>query len=195
MKKILIGCALFLGTSTAFSQEISSKEKKGDKHYFLYNYDEAVAAYNSSKTLSLQAHRRLAESHAKMGNLKDAEVGYSYLVNNQSAVIKEDYFNYAMVLKSASRDDDYALWMNKFASVAPMDLRAKSYVVNSPDYQKLSTDTKKYKIKSLEMNSQSLFSVVFDIYAERQKSKASLHSREEVFFSLSCNCFLVLIFY
>ena len=155
MKNILIGCALFLGTTTAFSQEITSKEKKGDKHYFLYNYDEAVAAYNSSKTLSVQARRRLAESHAKMGNFKDAEVGYSYLVNDQSAVITEDYFNYAMVLKSASRDDDYALWMNKFVSVAPMDLRAKSYVANSPDYQKLSTDTKKYKVKSLEMNSDS----------------------------------------
>ena len=95
MKNILIACALTIGASPLFSQEITSKEKKGDKQYFLYNYDEAVAAYNSSKTLSVQARRRLAESHAKMGNFKDAEVGYSYLVNDQAAVINEDYFNYA----------------------------------------------------------------------------------------------------
>jgi len=155
MKNIFIGFALMIGISTSFSQEITSKKKKGDKHYFLYNYDEAVAAYNSSKTLSVPARRRLAECHSKMGNFKDAEIGYSYLVNDQSAVITEDYFCYAMVLKSASRDEDYTLWMNKFVSVAPTDLRGKSYVANSPDYEKLCKDSKTHKVKSLEMNTDS----------------------------------------
>jgi outer membrane protein OmpA-like peptidoglycan-associated protein len=141
--------------SNAFSQEISNKEKKGDKQYFLYNYDEAIQAYNSSKTLSVAARRRLAESHVKMENFAEAETAYAYLVNNQDAVIHDDYFQYAMVLKSRGKNDDYAMWMNKLVSVAPSDLRGKCYTANHLNYPQMVTDKKTHKVQSLDMNSES----------------------------------------
>jgi tetratricopeptide (TPR) repeat protein len=144
-----------IGMSNTFSQEITNKEKKGDKQYFLYNYDEAIQAYNSSKTLTVAARRRLAESHVKMENFAEAEVAYAYLVNNQDAVIHDDYYQYAMVLKSRGKNDDYAMWMNKLVSVAPSDLRGKCYTANHLNYPQMATDKKTHKVQSLEMNSDS----------------------------------------
>lgn len=156
MKNILIAGALLLGiSSTNFAQTLSEKEKKGNDYYFVYDYDKAVEAYSQSKNLSTKGRRKLAECYAKVGDFKQAEVTYSYLVNNQDAVIPEDYIAYANVLKSAGRDDDYAMWMTKFVQVAPNDLRGKSYVANIADYQKLFTDPKVYKLKSQAINSES----------------------------------------
>jgi outer membrane protein OmpA-like peptidoglycan-associated protein len=156
MKNILIAGALLLGiSSTNFAQTLSEKEKKGNDYYFVYDYEKAVEAYSQSKNLSTKGRRKLAECYAKVGDFKQAEVTYSYLVNNQDAVIPEDYIAYAYVLKSAGRDDDYAMWMTKFVQVAPNDLRGKSYVANIADYQKLFTDPKIYKLKSQAINSES----------------------------------------
>jgi len=155
MKNIIIGCALFLGTTTVFSQEITSKEKKGNNYFFLYDYDNAVKSYNSSKTLTMSGRRNLAECYAKQGNFKDAETMYAYIVNSQDVSIPEDYFAYAMVLKSANRFDDYAIWMNKLVETTPNDLRGKSFTANLSDYDNMSTDKKTSKVNNLEMNSES----------------------------------------
>lgn len=156
MKNILIIGSFLLGISTiSYSQTLSEKEKKGNDFYFVYDYDNAVQAYSQSKNLSTKGRRKLAESYAKVGDFKQAEVTYSYLVNNQDAVIPEDYIAYANVLKSAGRDDDYAMWMTKFVAVAPNDLRGKSYVANIADYQKIFTDPKVYKLKCQAVNSES----------------------------------------
>ena len=55
MKNIFILIIAFIGFGiNATAEEKSSRELKGDKHYFVYSFDKAIDWYNSSKKLSVE---------------------------------------------------------------------------------------------------------------------------------------------
>ena len=77
MKKILIPVFLLIGLSFgAFAQEKTSKELKGDKLVFNYDYAKAIEAYQKVTQLSTDGQRKLAESYLKTGKTKEAETTY-----------------------------------------------------------------------------------------------------------------------
>ncbi|MEY3238378.1 MAG: hypothetical protein RI883_2479, partial [Bacteroidota bacterium] len=146
MKNLIISFTILFGFGlSAFAQEKSNKEVKGDKYFFTYSYDKAILSYKHSKQLTFPGQRRLAESYFIMGQNAQAEETYLKLVNASNGVIPEDYFNYAMVLKNSGKYAESTIWLDKFQSQAPTDLRAISYSNNKlqfPDYLTNDVDCK-----------------------------------------------------
>jgi len=131
----------------------SNKELKGDKQSFSYSFDKAINKYNRSKQLSLEGQRRLAESYHHMSLNVESEEVYSKLININGAVLPEDYYNYAMVLKINGKYGEATKWMDKFSTLRPGDLRAKDYEANKDKFANMIKDEGKYKIEHLNVNS------------------------------------------
>lgn len=175
MKKLLIPLILLIGICTsARAQERTKTETKGDKYSsdkpfdktiysrkeikgnkfaFSYSFDKAIDSYKHSKTLSMDGQRNLAVSYRKMNKNIESEAAYATLVNTPGGYLPEDYYNYAMVLKSNGKYDDANIWMNKFIESNPEDLRAKEYLANAGEFKLLSKDDGTYKIEHLNINS------------------------------------------
>jgi outer membrane protein OmpA-like peptidoglycan-associated protein/tetratricopeptide (TPR) repeat protein len=152
MKKLYIPLIVFIGLGINLTaQEKSRKEKKGDKYVFSYSYDKAIDAYTQAKPLSIDGQRKLAESYHKMGQNTESEVVYSKLVT-ESGVLPEDFFNYAMILKSNGKYDEAHKNLDKFAELKPTDLRAKDYLANKAEFANLLKDDGKYKLVLLDVN-------------------------------------------
>lgn len=153
MKKLYIPIILFIGISiNAIAQEKSRKEKQGDKYSFNYTYDKAIDSYNRAKDLTIDGKRKLAKSYSQMGKNTEAEIAYSKLVNSSTGVMPEDYYNYAMVLRSNAKYDESAKWMDIFKDQKPNDLRAKDYAANKATLPVLLKDNGKFKIEHLNVN-------------------------------------------
>lgn len=153
MKKIYIPIILIFGFSiNANAQEKSRQEKQGDKYSFNYSYEKAIDSYTSSKNLSLEGQRKLAESYSLTGQNDKAEAVYLTLVQSPTGVLPLDYYHYAMILKSTGKYTESNKWMDKFVELNPYDLRSKSYVSTKSKFDSLLKDEGKYKIEHLTLN-------------------------------------------
>jgi len=157
MKNLFILIIVFIGTCiNVFAQKKSSEELKGDKYSFSYSFDKAIDSYTHAKQLSLDGQRRLADSYHKIDqNIKSEEI-YLKLMSSPDGILPEDYYNYAMVLKTNGKYDEANKWMDKFIELKPDDLRAKDYVANNNELTNLLKDAGVYKIEHLNVNSDVL---------------------------------------
>jgi len=153
MKKLLISIIVLTGISiNVFSEQKSKKELKGDKYFFVYSFDKAIDSYNHAKPLTINGQRRLAESYHHMDQNIQSDSVYSKLISAPEGILPEDYYNYAMVLKTNGKYDESNKWMDKFCELKPDDLRAKDYAANKTEFANLSKDDGKYKINHLSVN-------------------------------------------
>ncbi len=157
MKKLYIPLVLFIGIGLNLNaQEAPAKkackEKRGDKYAFNYSFDKAIDSYTRTKHLSTEGQRKLAESYRSINQNIKSEEAYSVLVAKPNGILPEDYYNYAMVLKSNGKFDESGKWMDKFAALKPADLRVKDYAANKTEFSSLSKDDGKYKINTLTVN-------------------------------------------
>ena len=153
MKKLYIPIILFIGISiNANAQGKSSKEVRGDKYAFNYSFDKAIDSYTHAKHLTTEGQRRLALSYHNMNQNIQSEEAYSVLINLPEGVLPEDYYNYAMILKTNGKNDESGKWMDKFYQLKPTDLRAKDYEANKSELTNLLKDDGKYKINHLNVN-------------------------------------------
>lgn len=156
MKKTFIPLIIAIGISININaQEKSQKELKGDRFTFNYSYDKAIEKYAHAKELSIEGQRRLAESYHYMGRNTESEEVYSKLIIASEGVIPEDYYNYSMVLKMNGKYEAAGNFMNKFLKLKPEDLRAKSYASNNEDLANMLKEDGRYKINTLNINSES----------------------------------------
>ncbi|MDX9748713.1 MAG: OmpA family protein [Paludibacter sp.] len=124
----VIACILISFTLTA--QEKSGRERRGDRYSFTYNYDKAIQQYTRTRNLSVEGQRALAKSYQKTNQYALAEETCAALITTGVGIVAEDYYNYAMALKSNGKYPEATVWMNKFAELRPMDLRAKDFQAN-----------------------------------------------------------------
>lgn len=157
MKNFVILVILIIGLGTnLFAQEKSRKELKGDKYFTIYLFDKAIKAYSHTKELTPEGMRRLAHSYQNINMNAEAEQIYQQIVNGSTGVVPEDYYNYAMVLKTNGKNTESDRWMDKFASVMPNDLRVADYRISRSMRSDLSKDVGKYTIKYQQFNSEKL---------------------------------------
>ena len=130
----------------------AKKEIKGDKLFFIYDYSQAVENYNSAESLTTNGKRNVAKSYFYMHDNQQSEQAYLKLMNSPGEVIPEDYYNYAMVLRSGSKYTESENWMDKYAVMKPDELRTKDYLENKSALPTLLTDKGKYKITHLDLN-------------------------------------------
>lgn len=137
----------------ATAQEKSKKEIEGDKCSFKYAYNEAIVAYNEAKSLTPTGQRHLAEAYHNMNQDKEAEITYAKLLSLSVDVVAEDYFKYAMILKSNNKYESANNCLDKFYQLTPNDLRAIDYKLHKAELNDLLKDDGKYKVTNLDVNS------------------------------------------
>lgn len=142
-----------LNSSKNKNNEKSKKEERGDKYCFNYSFDKAIKYYTQANHLSIDGQRRLAESYRNLNKNDKAEAVYEKIVNLPGGFIPEDYFNYAMVLKTNGKYGLSNIWMDKFIEIHPDDLRSKSYITNRDAITEMLKDNGNYNIEHLNINS------------------------------------------
>ncbi|MEI6347426.1 MAG: OmpA family protein [Bacteroidota bacterium] len=140
-----------LPTTTSFTKTKSHNEIYADKYFFRYAFNDAIESYNDAKELTIEGQRNLAESYQKMGLYTESEAAYAKFINS-AQVLPEDYFNFAMTLKSLGTYDQAMGWMDKFAFQKPNDLRAISYLAHKSEFSSMIEGNTKYKIEHLSIN-------------------------------------------
>ncbi|MES2568125.1 MAG: OmpA family protein [Bacteroidota bacterium] len=153
MKTFIITITLCLAAAlNVCAADKSRKELKGDKYYFTYAFDKAIDLYKRSKDLTTDGQRHLAKSYSNIGKFKESEIAYAKLVTMPEGNQAEDFFNYAMILKSNGKYDESNNWMDKYKDLKPNDLRSKDYLANKGNLNSIKTDDDKYKITHLDLN-------------------------------------------
>ncbi|MBI2281163.1 MAG: OmpA family protein [Bacteroidetes bacterium] len=152
MKKLFIILTCIGIGSSAFAQEKSTREKKGDKQYFVYSFEKSIDYYSNTKNLTPEGQRRLAESYYNINQNFLAEEAYSKLISTNQGLVANDYFVFARLLKANGKNDQSLTVMDKFAELNPNDLRAKDYVANKSKLAELTADGGKYKIQAQSVN-------------------------------------------
>ena len=152
MKKLFIILTCIGIGSSAFAQEKSTREKKGDKQYFVYSFEKSIDYYSHTKNLTPEGQRRLAESYYNINQNFLAEEAYSKLISTNQGLVANDYFVFARLLKANGKNDQSLTVMDKFAELNPNDLRAKDYVANKSKLAELTEDGGKYKIQLQSAN-------------------------------------------
>lgn len=152
MKKLFIILTCIGIGSSAFAQEKSTREKKGDKQYFVYSFEKSIDYYSHTKNLTPEGQRRLAESYYNINQNFLAEEAYSKLISTNQGLVANDYFVFARLLKANGKNDQSLTVMDKFAELNPNDLRAKDYVANKSKLAELTADGGKYKIQLQSAN-------------------------------------------
>ena len=96
-------------------------------------------------------YKQLADTYYNMFNTADASTWYAKATEtNQDA---ETYFRYAQMLKANGKYEEANKQMNKFASMVPNDLRAKSFKENPNYVPKILGKNVSYTVNSLPVSS------------------------------------------
>ncbi|MES2778298.1 MAG: OmpA family protein [Bacteroidota bacterium] len=152
MKKIIIPIILLFAASLySQAQEKSDKETRGDKYVFNYSYDKAIDMYTKADPLSIEGQRNLAKSYSNLDSNAQAEAIYSQITMS-SGVQPDDYYNYAVILKTNGKYAESDRAMDQFAASKPSDLRAQSYLAGKNDLTTLQTDVGRYRITHMDIN-------------------------------------------
>jgi outer membrane protein OmpA-like peptidoglycan-associated protein len=158
MRNILF--ILFVGLSfSLFAQ--STKEKKAEKYYDKYNYDKAIEEYESIDGLNVENQRNLAKSYCNRHQYIEAEYAYKRFINSPAATA-DDYFNYALLLKTNNKYSQVKRWMEKIQELNPNDLRARNFFETEKKATSWQKKNKDYSIQNLDFNNDnSDFGAVF----------------------------------
>ncbi len=151
MKSISIFLVLFFVSHSLLNAQRSTTQLKAEKYYKEYSFDKAITKFTEEESLTLDGFRKLADSYRNVGDFATAEETYAIFINKAKAT-PEDYFNYALVLKTNGKYDEADKWMQKFASLRPNDLRSKNYVQTKSDLSNLRKDSGKFSILNLPIN-------------------------------------------
>ncbi|MGM0635258.1 MAG: OmpA family protein [Bacteroidota bacterium] len=156
MKNIINILFVFaLGISVLSAQDRATK--KADKHFERLEFVDAAEKYEKiveKGDADDHIYRRLAESHYYLYNTKKAERFYKLVVKNNDNVQAEDYFRYAQMLKANAKVDESNEAMDKFAEMAPNDMRAQFYKQNPTYVEDLKAKEPSYGVEKMELSSE-----------------------------------------
>jgi outer membrane protein OmpA-like peptidoglycan-associated protein/tetratricopeptide (TPR) repeat protein len=127
--------------------------KIADKLYNRYEYVDAAEQYKKLVDNGKgdgYVYKQLADTYYNMFNTAEATTWYAKATETPQDA--ETYFRYAQMLKADGKYEESNKQMNKFASMVPNDLRAKSFKENPNYVPKILGKTPGYTAKSLEVN-------------------------------------------
>ncbi|MFZ4455561.1 MAG: OmpA family protein [Bacteroidales bacterium] len=150
-KFTLLFC-LTLAVGNLFAQK-NPAEVKADKYYQQYSYYKAIAKYSEVEKLTLDGCRKLADSYSKVFDYPSAEETYNLFIAKSKAT-PEDFFNYALVLKSNGKYTEANVWMKKFADLRPKDLRTVNYLKTSEELSSYRKDQGRFAIENISINTE-----------------------------------------
>ncbi len=160
MKKLYIT----LGLMVALGSYAQNKNtEKADKLFETYQYVSAIKEYESlikNKKADAYVYKQLADSYYHIFNMDKAAQYYAKATAESQEA--ETYYNYAQALKTQTKYAEANKQMDKFASLAPNDPRAKAHKANPNYIPTLQSKDKLFDIKetSLGKSGSSSFSPV-----------------------------------
>lgn len=151
--KLILTLMLCIGLGiNAEAADKHRREIRGDKFFFVYSFEKAISWYTHAKTLTTEGQRRLAESYKNLNRHADAEEAYGTLTQRTDGVVPQDYFDYAMVLKTNGKHEQSAIWMEKLYAARPTDLRARDFIANKDRLPEMLRGTGIFTATALNMN-------------------------------------------
>lgn len=152
MKKIYITAGLLLTLMTSYGQ--NKNTEKADKLFQSYQYVGAVEEYlklAQNKKGDGYVYKQLADSYYNVFDMEQASKWYTKAVETKQDA--ETYYRYSQTLRTLGKYPEANKQMDKFASMAPSDQRAKDHKAN-PDYiPSLSSKDKLFDVYDTKINS------------------------------------------
>jgi outer membrane protein OmpA-like peptidoglycan-associated protein/tetratricopeptide (TPR) repeat protein len=153
MSKIFyIAISFVMASSSICAQNAATK--KADKLFNRYEYVAAAEEYlklvDNGKSDNY-VYKQLADTYYSMFNSSEAVKWYARATETSQDA--ETYYRYAQMLKANGKYEEANKQMQKFASLAPNDQRAKTFKENPNYIPRLLDKQKKYDVKSLEISS------------------------------------------
>lgn len=135
------------------------KTKRAKENFENYSYAPAIDSYEDlvSQGYSEQdIFKNLGDAYYQNANYSEAANWYSKLFATEGATIDADYmYRYAQSLKSSKEYEASDVWMQKYQAAKITDVRAKK-IANNPDYmKKIESNSGRYEVKTLSLNSTS----------------------------------------
>jgi len=152
MKNLFIVLCFILGSISIIAQNMDTK--KADKLFKRYEFVSAVEEYLKlieKGKADTYVYKQLADAYYNMFNTIESEKWYT-----KATEVKQDsetYFRYAQMLKANGKYDEANVQMQKFADVAPNDMRAKTFKENPNYIPSLLDKSKSYDLKKIDCNS------------------------------------------
>lgn len=152
MKNIYIALIFVLAIANSIAQ--NKETKIADKLYESYQYVDATKEYlklaNTDKT-NTYVFKQLGDCYYNYFNSVEAEKWYSKAIATEQN--PETYFRYAQMLKTNKKYDEASVQMQKFAALAPNDMRGKNANSGSEYLNNLLGQTKLFDVYSVGLNS------------------------------------------
>ena len=152
MKKFYIAFSFVIASSSLCAQNAATK--KADKLFNRYEYVAAAEEYlklvDNGKS-DAYIYKQLADTYYNMFNATESVKWYAKATENSQDA--ETYYRYAQMLKASGKYEESNKQMQKFASMAPNDQRAKTFKENPNYIPKLLDKQKAYDVKSLDISS------------------------------------------
>jgi outer membrane protein OmpA-like peptidoglycan-associated protein/tetratricopeptide (TPR) repeat protein len=153
MKNLYIALFFVVISSSLIAQ--NKDTKTADKLFNRYEYVSAAKEYQKlvdNGKADGYVYKQLADTYYNMFNTTEAATWYAKATaNNQDS---ETYFRYAQMLKANGKYEEANKQMNKFASMVPNDLRAKSFKENPNYVPKILSKNVSYTVNSLPLSSE-----------------------------------------
>ncbi|WP_298221529.1 OmpA family protein [Flavobacterium sp.] len=152
MKNFYIAFSFVIAINSLNAQNAATK--KADKLFNRYEYVDAAEEYlklvDKGKS-DAYVYKQLADTYYNMFNTTEAAKWYARAVETNPDA--ETYYRYAQMLKANGKYEESNKQMQKFASMAPNDQRAKTFKENPNYVPKLLDKQKSFDVKSLEISS------------------------------------------
>ena len=152
MKNLYIAISF---VAISFTMSAQNKDTKAaDKLFNRYEYVDAVKAYlklvENGKSTDY-VYKQLADSYYNMFNSTEAVKWYAKATEMSQEA--ETYYRYAQMLKANGKYEEANKQMQKFATAAPNDNRAKAFKENPNYIPRLLDKAKQYDVKSSDVSS------------------------------------------
>jgi outer membrane protein OmpA-like peptidoglycan-associated protein len=123
--------------------------------YDKFNYAEALDEYLyllPRDSNNVQLLRQIGNCYRKLGLLQQSAEWYERVINND-AVTADDQRYYAEALKACGQYESAMFWYRKYAADRPDDRRAQLHLQDPNYFERLLTDSLRYELLHLEINS------------------------------------------
>lgn len=125
--------------------------EKANEFYQIYHFDKAIEAYRTDNKLDVGELRNLAKSLHNRHRYAEAEAVYARFISTPYAET-EDYFQYALLLRSNGKYKDAGVWTAKLREANPNDLRALNFAETEHLLAEWQRPNRDYRITLLDFN-------------------------------------------
>ena len=153
--KRLVSIIIILFSISLYSQ---TDMKTAESHFKQMEYAKAALALEDvikKEGESKELLQMIADSYYYNSQMQSAEPWFKKLMDTHESTVESGYFfKYIHVLKAVNKNDEAAIWFQKFKAASPNDQRVASYESQSKVLDELLKKPVRYEIESTPFNTQ-----------------------------------------